>query len=86
MDVEEGDCSLTENLRTDWHFDCAEQEVLQVKVEAGLARMMDWLDRLAAFALVDFESLQKDSWYLKGVGSLANFERTDFEEGGNLEG
>ena len=82
--MEEEDCSLTENLRTDWHFGYAEQEVLQVKVEAGLERMTDWLGKSAAFEWVDFESLEKDSWYLMGVGNFAYFERTDFEEG-NLE-
>ena len=85
MDVEAGDYSQAENLRTNWHFDYAEQEVLQVKVEAYLARMMDWLDKVAAFEWVGFESLETDSWYLKGVDNLAYFERTDFEEGRNLE-
>ena len=77
--MEVGYCSLTENLRTDWHFGYAEQEVLQVKVEAGLARRMDWLDKVAAFELVDFESLETDNWHLKGVDNHAYFERTDFE-------
>ena len=82
--MEVGYCSLTENLHTDWYFGYAEQEVLQVKVEAGLARRMDWLDKVAAFELVDFESLETDNWHLKGVDNLAYFERTDFEAD-NLE-
>lgn len=82
--MEVGYCSLTENLHTEWYSGYAEQEVLQVKVEAGLARRMDWLDKVAVFELVDFESLETESWYLKGVDNLVYFERTDFEED-NLE-